>query len=145
MVYVEYLYEIPYSIEGQTGRTVPKLQVQVINPLDETQALDTDAVIDTGTAKSLFSTHCAVAIGLDIANGTPYGWTTSAGGSISGRIHPVRLSIPNIGDFEMEIGFREEGGLRHDLMRNLLGRDFLDLIQIGFREHHQTLFITPTP
>jgi hypothetical protein len=32
-----------------------------------------------------------------------------------------------------------------EIHRNLLGRDFFNLAQIGFRERHLTFFITPSP
>lgn len=31
-----------------------------------------------------------------------------------------------------------------DIQRNLLGRDFFDRIQVGFRESHSQFFIEPT-
>ncbi len=145
MVRAEYLHEIPYTVDERTGRRFPRLLVRLVNPQDEKHAFDTDAFVDTGTEKSVFGSYCAVAIGLSGSDGSPYSWSTSAGGSFSGRLHPVRLLLHDIGEFDLELGFKEEGGIRDDLRRNLLGRDFLDQIQIGFREHHQVFFIPPTP
>lgn len=145
MVRVDYSHEIPYAVDENGGR-FPRLLVRLVNPQDENQAFDTDAFVDTGTEKSVFGAYCAAAIGLSAEDGSSYSWSTSAGGSFSGRLHQVRLLLDGIGEFDLELGFREEGGfIRDDLRRNLLGRDFLDQIQIGFREHHQVFFISPTP
>ena len=49
-------------------------------------------------------------------------------------LHAVRLSHPELGCFDLEIGFSP-----FPLRRNLLGRDFFNLVQIGFRERQQAL------
>jgi hypothetical protein len=62
------------------------------------------------------------------------------GAGVEARLHWVRLSHPELGDFDLEIGFTES-----PISRNLLGRDFFNLIQIGFRERYLTFYATPTP
>jgi len=42
--------------------------------------------------------------------------------------------------YALEIGFSE-----NPIRRNLLGRGFFNLIQIGFRERYLTFYMTPTP
>jgi hypothetical protein len=32
-----------------------------------------------------------------------------------------------------------------DIQRNLLGRDFFDLVQVGFRENHSEFYVEPSP
>jgi hypothetical protein len=47
---------------------------------------------------------------------------------------------PDLGSFTLEVGFSST-----DIHRNLLGRDFFNLAQIGFRERFLTLYVTPAP
>ena len=63
-----------------------------------------------------------------------------AGGVLPATLHAVQLSHADLGTFELEVAFSTT-----EIRRNLLGRDFFDLVQIGFREHHLAFFITPTP
>jgi hypothetical protein len=44
------------------------------------------------------------------------------------------------GDFNLEIGFTDR-----QIRRNLLGRDFFNLVQIGFREHQLQYYLNTTP
>jgi hypothetical protein len=103
-------------------------------------AVDIDAVLDSGAALSLFSGDLGASIGLEILAGTLKRYQTTSGALINGYLHPVRLSHEGLGDFEIEIGFSIE-----PISRNLLGRDFFDRIQVGFREHHTSFFVTPSP
>jgi len=32
-----------------------------------------------------------------------------------------------------------------EISRNLIGRDFFNLVQVGFREKYLTFYLTPTP
>ena len=79
-------------------------------------------------------------LGLNLYSGPRKVYGSTAGESIEGRLHKVRLSHPDLGDFDLEIGF-STGVIR----RNLLGRDFFNLIQIGFRERYHTYYLTPSP
>jgi len=59
---------------------------------------------------------------------------------MEGIIHPVRLSHPDLSDFDLEVGFSTV-----PLRRNLLGRDFFSMVQIGFRERHQVFYVKAEP
>ena len=52
----------------------------------------------------------------------------------------MRLFHGDLGEFELEIGFSES-----PIRRNILGRDFFNLLQIGFRERYLVFYVTPTP
>ncbi len=52
----------------------------------------------------------------------------------------VQLAHADLGTFELEIAFSTS-----EIQRNLLGRDFFDLVQVGIREHHLELLVTPAP
>ena len=59
---------------------------------------------------------------------------------LTATIHPVRLTHSDLGDFELEVGFTSV-----NIKRNLLGRDFFNLLQIGFRERRQMFYVSLEP
>ena len=65
---------------------------------------------------------------------------STLGDSVTAYLHTVQLSLPDISDFELEIGFTI-GTIR----RNLLGSNFFDLAQIGFRERQREYYLTFAP
>jgi hypothetical protein len=62
------------------------------------------------------------------------------GQELEGRVLPVRISHPDLGHFTIDLGFA-----LWDAPRSLLGRDFLNLVQIGFRERQLEFYIEPAP
>jgi len=134
---VIYARTFPYR-QGQSS--FPGLLVRISNPLYASRALDIDGHLDTGAQRSVFDGWIASEIGLDLASGARFGLTTTTGESIEARVHDVIVSHEALGDFRLGIAFTL-GPIR----RNLLGRDFLNLIQIGFREHHEEFYVTPSP
>ena len=64
---------------------------------------------------------------------------SGAGRSLFSGLIGTALDI-DVGSFDFELGFSST-----DIHRNLLGRDFFNLAQIGFREHHLTFYVTPAP
>lgn len=138
MVTVSYTYQFNYR--EFSGRRYPILQLSVSNPGDPEQAVDIDAYLDSGAERSLFTGSIARAVGLDLLSGTTKKYTSTAGSSVEARLHRVKLSHPNLGNYNLEIGFSVG-----DIQRNLLGRDFFNEVQIGFRERHFSYYVTPTP
>ena len=65
---------------------------------------------------------------------------SAIGGRLSATIHPIRLVHDDIGEFHLDVGFTSSA-----ISRSLLGRDFFNLIQIGFRERHLTFYVDPSP
>jgi hypothetical protein len=102
--------------------------------------LDIDAYLDSGAERSLFEGWITRAIGLDLLAGRTIPYASLTRQTIEGRLHPVRLSHPSLGHFELEVGFSTG-----NISRNILGRDFFNLIQVGFRENHLAFYVTPTP
>ncbi|MBI3756435.1 MAG: hypothetical protein HY267_00510 [Deltaproteobacteria bacterium] len=139
MVTVQYAYEISYAHDPFTGDPFPILPLQVTNLSNPGIALDVNAYLDSGAQRSLFDGWIATSLGLDLLSGQALSYG-SLGGIIQGRLHQVRLSHFDLGEFDLEIGFSE-----NPIRRNLLGRDFFNLIQIGFRERYLTFYVTPTP
>lgn len=68
MVTVSYTFELPY-LYGANQRRAPGLLLQISNPDDSAQTLETDAYLDSGTERSLFDGQIAAALGLDLLSG----------------------------------------------------------------------------
>jgi hypothetical protein len=104
-------------------------------------AVDLDAYLDSGAERSLFDGSFAPLLGIDdLFAGHEIPCQSTAGPVLAARLHPVRLSHPALGLFDLEVGF--SAGHVH---RNLLGRDFFSRVQIGFRESHLTLYVIAQP
>lgn len=136
---VVYQIRVPY-LRHQNGRTYPGLVVQLENPNDPQNAVDLRAELDSGAEFSLFDGGLAQSIGLDLPNGTPFRFVTTNSSYIDARILRVVISEPYLGRFPMELRFSIG-----QIQRNLLGRDFFNLMQIGFRERHLEVFLTASP
>ena len=139
MVTVSYAYQFNY-LYAADHRRFPGLVLQIWSPDRPQQALHIDAYLDSGTERSLFEGTIGTAIGLDIFSGRRIPYRSTAGREVEGRLHQVRLSHPDLGDFQLEVGFSVE-----PINRNLLGRDFFNLIQVGFRERHLAVYVTSAP
>lgn len=136
---VQYSHSFNYQEFGD--KSFPVLQIGVSSPLHpESGSIDIDGYLDSGAEYSLLNGWIAKSLGFDLYNGSVRQYNTTAGNTIEGRVHRVRLSHPDLGSFELEMGFSNER-----ISRNLLGRDFFDLIQIGFRQRHRVYYLTPTP
>ncbi len=57
-----------------------------------------------------------------------------------GGLHNLLFENELLGRFELEVGLSTSA-----IKRNLLGRDFFNLFQIGFREHHQMVLLKASP
>lgn len=136
---VAYPHEFPYR-QSPAGGTFPILPVTISTSHQLTRSADVIAYLDSGAQRSLFDGTLAAAIGLDLLDGRRLPFASAAGFSIEAIIHPVRLSHPDLGDFGLEIGFSTI-----PLRRNLLGRDFFSLVQIGFRERQQVFYVRAEP
>jgi len=140
MVTVEYDHEIPYA-HDPNGRQYPRLTLRLMNPADAERAVDLDAYLDSGAERSLFDGSFALLLGIDdLFAGHQIAFQSTAGLALEARLHPVRLSHPALGFFDLEVGFSTA-----PIRRNLLGRDFFSRVQIGFRESRLALYISPQP
>jgi hypothetical protein len=138
---VTYGSDFGYSYDAD-GKLCPLLKILVssLTAASPAVAVDIEASVDSGAERSLFNGRIGLALGLDVLRGPEVTFATMAGGLLAAKLHPVRLSHADLGTFELEVGFSTG-----EIPRNVLGRDFFDLVQIGFREHHLTFFVTPTP
>ncbi len=137
---VTYAYQFNYTYDPQKGEPFPVLVLQIMNPDHSEQALDIDAYLDSGAQRSLFDGGIGTALGLDLFSGPEIRYVSIAGTGIVARLHRVRFAHPALGNFELEVGLSTAR-----ISRNLLGRDFFNLVQLGFRERYLTFYVTPTP
>lgn len=138
MVTVEYRHQFSYRCLEEEN--CPALQLRVSRQNSSESVLDVDAHLDSGASSSLFDGFVIASLGIALINDKLKYYNSTSGNSIEAYVHPVRLTVPNVGDFDLEIGF-SNGRIR----RNLLGRDFFNLAQIGFRERQLEYYLTPTP
>lgn len=103
-------------------------------------SMDIDVCLDTGAGLSLIDGQIALSLGLDLYAGTAIPLSTATGMRFEARLHRVVLQHETLGRFEFEVGFTTS-----DLYRNLLGRDFMNFVQVGFRENQLTFYVTPKP
>lgn len=138
MVNVEYRYQYEYRYLGD--ERFPIIQLTITNPADLTQSIDVDAYIDSGAERSIFNGFVIPVIGLELLNGGRKEYSPTAGSAITAYLHRVRFGHPDLGTFDLEVGFSDV-----QLRRNLLGRDFFNLFQIGFRENQLLYFLDANP
>jgi hypothetical protein len=112
----------------------------MVNPHRSATGVEIEAYLDSGAQRSLFDGSIARMVGLDLLAGRRLQLATAAGTGLEAFVHAVGLSHPELGQFELEVGF-SSGHVR----RNLLGRDFFNLVQIGFRERHSLFYLSPHP
>ncbi len=114
----------------------PALQITVESRVGISQSIVVDAFLDSGAEASLFQGWIAQAIGIDLFTGTRRTYASTSGNALEARMHPLKLSHADLGSFDLTVGLSTS-----EITRNLLGRDFFNLIQIGFRENQQIFFI----
>lgn len=139
MTTVSYAHQFDYGYDDD-GRRLPLLKLRLTNVTDPGLRVDIEAALDSGAERSLLDGQIGFALGLDVLNGPSLAFETMGGGILRATLHTVELSNSELGEFKMEIAFSTV-----EIRRNVLGRDFFDRIQIGFREHHLTFFVTPSP
>jgi hypothetical protein len=142
MIQIDYQFSFKYAFEAISNDYYPSLTVRISRAGYPNLVVDIEAHLDTGTSRSLFDGDIiGSALYLDIFTGARWSYVSTAGISVEAWIHRLEVWPSAIGSaLVMDIGL-SNGPIR----RNLLGRDFLDRIQIGFREHHQEFYITPKP
>lgn len=139
MVAVDYSFEIPYLI-GTNGKSFPGLIITLAEASDLSVAVEIRAELDSGAEYSLVDGEFATTIGLDLSAGSQFRFVTLGGATIDSRILPVVLRHADLGAFRIGLRFST-----NKIRRNILGRDFFSLIQIGFRERHLTVYLSSTP
>jgi len=135
-------YSLEFDYRTYQDNPYPVLTVEVRNPVNG-ESVEQDAFLDSGAARSIFLGEIPTMLGLNLLDGEPWTFQTNDGHTVDARIHPIQIVLTEDGTqgvFDLPLAFSMV-----DLQRNLLGRDFFNLIQIGFRESHAQFFIEPTP
>jgi hypothetical protein len=133
-----YQLRVPY-LRRANGSMFPGLVAKLQNPGNSSASVEAVAELDSGAEYSLYDGLLASTIGLDLLNGKEFVFGLADGSSFSARILPVVIVEDSLGRFPLGLRF-SIGPIR----RNILGRDFFDLVQIGFREHHSEVYLTPS-
>jgi hypothetical protein len=139
VVTIQYRFEYPYALD-RMGRSHPRLALRLANPGDLTRAVDVDGYLDSGAERSLFGGELAAVLGIELLAGEPQRYESTTGAACAAHLHEVRLLHEDLGVFDLRVGFSTQ-----PIKRNLLGRDFFDRVQIGFREHYSTFYVLPQP
>ena len=139
MPVVAYEYRIGYPYDPDGNRS-PRLSFQIAKADEPAVTVDVNAYLDSGAQRSLFSGRIGAVLGIDVLSGQQVVCQSTIGERLVTTLHPVRLTHPDLGSFNLEVGFSAS-----EIHRNLLGRDFFNLVQVGFRERYLTLYVTPTP
>jgi hypothetical protein len=132
---VQYTHQLAYPLDSQ-GKPFPILQLRISNPADSEHGLDIEGYLDSGAEYSLLNGWMATAMGFDLLSGTERKYGPIVGPTIIGRVHRIRLAHPTVGTFDLDVGFSTQ-----EIHREILGRDFFNLIQIGFRERYLSYYL----
>jgi hypothetical protein len=139
--FVEYHDSVPYrTLPGLPG-TYPALGVVLRNG---PRSIRTPAILDSGSLHTVFERRYAQILGIEeIESGTVISVLTFAGRT---RLYQFQLEMSFElagfgGFFPAPVCFPE--GTIH---RNILGRvAVFSRLQLGFREHSQSLYVAPEP
>jgi hypothetical protein len=138
---VAYLYSFAYLVDPDSGTTFPGLRISVSALGNSDRIVDTAAQLDCGAEMSLFDGALLVPrLGIDLMAGREIRLGSIGGFTLAARIHRLELSHPDLGRFTLDAAISTV-----PVPRNLLGRDFFQRIQIGFREFHHTFHIATAP
>lgn len=140
MVTVQYQHEFPYTYVEEYDDYFPILPLRMTNPRQPEQSLDIDGYLDSGAKRSFFDGWIATTLGLDLFSGPKIMHGSSSGFQTTRHLHQVRFFHSALGSFDLEVSFSTAA-----ISRNLIGRDFFNLVQVGFREKYLTFYLTPTP
>lgn len=138
---VNYEHEFAYRYEG--AGLFPIVQIRISNPENPALSLDVDGYLDSGATASLFPGWMAQALGFELLAGPLRRYVSAGGPEFEARVHRVQIAEINETDappFQLAVGFGTG-----NVHRNILGRDFFNQVQIGFRERQLLFLLTPSP
>ena len=137
---VEYTHQFAYAHTEKEG-VCPVITVSMCPPeLLPDDGIEVDAFLDSGTSTSLFNGSFLRGFDIDVINDRSKTFTSTAGVPLAAYLHRVKIMLPSLGTFDLDIGFSID-----PIRRNLLGRDFFNLVQIGFRENQLQYYLKATP
>jgi len=134
---VSYQHQFDYLSDGGSS-SFPGIRTRISLPADPANGIEVVAHLDSGAQQSIFDGEISQVIGLDLMSGRPQVYQSTSRGQVNAMLHNVRLSHPILGTFDLEVGLTTTR-----IYRNLLGRDFFNLFQVGFRERYRQFLLTP--
>ena len=138
---VIYDHSSSYSVDELSGKSFPGLEFRVSLPGATDRVIDINAYLDTGAELSIFDGALIVPrLGIDLMAGPEVRLNAATGFTISARIHRLLLAHAQLGRFTLDAAISTV-----PIRRNLIGRDFFQHLQIGFREFHHTFLVTEAP
>ena len=140
MVTVEYTHEFDYGHAEKEG-VCPVIAVSMSPAeMSSDEGIEIDAFLDSGASISLFNGSFLRGFDIEIMNDRGKVFTSTAGVPLTAYLHRIKLTLPEFSSFDLDVAFSI-----NPIRRNLLGRDFFNLVQIGFRENHSKYFLISTP
>lgn len=142
MPHVDYDHELSYlyPVDRRRVPPFPGLLLEITGSTGAQSAIEIQAHLDTGTEYSVFDGQFARTLDLDLLAGERVRLEPTHGGHLEARFHQVAVRHELLGQFPLRVAFTL-GAIR----RNLLGRDFMRLIQLGFRESQSALYVSARP
>jgi hypothetical protein len=138
---VAYAHSFAYFVDEFSGKSFPGLDFHVSLPEQNDPSADVRAYLDSEAEYSVFDGSLIVStLEIDLMAGREVRLSVAAGLAITARIHRLNLRHPQLGRFTLDAAISTV-----PIARNLLGRDFFQHLQIGFREFHQTFLIATAP
>ena len=134
MITVDYQHEFGYTAAGHSSAPLVSLRASTV--VARTVSVDIDAHLDSGAERSLFDGALASMLGLDLLSGRPLRFAATAGPPLEARVHRLRLWNEMLGGFDLDVALTTQ-----HIRRNLLGRDFFNLFQGGFRERYLAFYL----
>lgn len=132
-------YPLTYAYTLLNGGIIaPILPVRLIST-DGLRHQDTTALVDSGADVSVFHAVFARAISIDIEAGREE-TATGVSGDISIYYHRVQIQV-DTEIYDLEVGFTDD----LHTPENLLGRDWFNQIQLGFRENLREFYLRLEP
>ena len=138
---VSYGHEFAYRQEP--AGPFPIVLIRISNPANADLSLDVDGYLDSGATASLLPGWMAQQLGFELLAGPVRPYTSAAGPTFEARVHTVQIAEiyeAAAAPFLLEVGFA-----LGEIHRNILGRDFFNHVQLGFRERQLLFFLTPSP
>jgi hypothetical protein len=138
---VTYSHSFSYSLDSITGDAFPGLEIRLSIPGKLNYAVDVVAHLDSGATRSVFDgARLVPTLGIDLMAGREVQLGSALGFTTIARIHRVEVFHPELGLFLLDAAISTV-----PIRRNLLGRDFFQHLQIGFREFYQIFLIANAP
>ena len=104
MPVVAYEYQIDYAHDPD-GTQFPRLSFQIAKASQPNVTVDINAYLDSGAERSIVSGRIGAILGIDVLSRRQLTYQTTTGSRLLATLHTMRLTHPDLGSFDLEIGF----------------------------------------